>query len=127
MDIKSYVEEAIALSELFLGLPKGGISWGMKTKRIDGDTFACVYFKFKGHEFINVMAVAISKTGGDIGDALIKAQDSALSKVPSVISVYGIVNMIESLGAKSLKLVYISDPEFKPLGSIAHKSWVSDN
>lgn len=129
MDIKNHIDNAIAMSELFLGLQKGSITWGVKTKKVDGDICVCAYFKYNGSEFINVMAIAEAKNKSDqeFLEEIGYAQETVLNKVPSVISVYGIVNMIESLGSKNLKLVYISDPDFAPSSSPMDMNWMSAN
>lgn len=116
MDVRNHVEESIGMAESFLNLKRGSITWGIDTRKVDGGHYVCAFFKFEGREFINVMSYIDSKHKTnegliiDVGDA----HDSVIRRIPSVLSVYGVVNMIETLAKRGVRLVYISDPKFIP-------------
>lgn len=116
MDVRNHIEDSIGMAESFLNLKRGSITWGIDTRKVDRKHYVCAFFKFNGGEFINVMSLIDSRHRSDegllidVGDA----HDSVIRRIPSVLSVYGIVNMIETLAKRGVRLVYISDPKFIP-------------
>lgn len=127
MNVNNHIEESIVVSESFLGLPSGSITWGVITRRVGSDLFVCVYFKLRDSEFINIMAQIEDRYNNEVDliESVASAQDHAISRVPYVLSAYGIINLVQNIASKGLKMVYISDPNFVPgdnASSIIHMS-----
>lgn len=111
--IKNTIKEIIEMTETILGIKGGSITWSIVGRQFKGSSYVCVQFSINSFEFINIMSPIENEYKNDeemINDIL-SAEDEICDRVISVLSTYGLINLVRNVSEKQMKFMYIVNLE----------------
>lgn len=99
------------MCEDMAGLSRGSITWNITNRKFVGEPCVCLSIKINGKEFVSISSL-IQKKYKNAEDLLYDvsvAQDYLSEKVQVILGTYGLVNLVQNIGMKDLRFVYVTD------------------
>ena len=81
----------------------------------------CGYFSYKGHEFANILA-PISDSAindSDMIGHILYMEEEIMEQIPKVIGTYGLLALLQNVGMKGMKFMFVANMEPEELPKIS--------
>lgn len=104
------INKAIVLTESILRL-NNEITWGTRTKQIDGIPYLIVFISHKRKEFINVIGSYDANIRDDVDTAndTVWLKEHLMKKTVDVLSAYGLTQLFVSVAMKNNLFIFNAD------------------